>query len=365
MKKAAAGFILIALWSVVPTSGAQTPNAISAARFSRPQIVADVNPSSTVAGHFNCSTNGTIYAFLDGYTPNANRHSATDRMALLGIRPDGSVINFEWHYITGYSRVIWPESVFVGYGHINVLVEADSSTTGRPEKRFVVLTFNPKGTLVRTTPLKPGIEPLALGVFKSGNMILLSEDRLNGRMALDLIAADGRSIRQLDLGREDYLALASTMPNGPGKYESSFLIASSTFHPFGDDLLLAPTVMSGLPIIELSEHGVAKAVVSKIPDGSVAYQFLSATPTTLNLRLGAIIPSQHPVMDSAGKQMGIMGITPSNDITSISLADGSILRRASFGSSSVQPTCEANGSLYLLTSTGSPGFLSVTSEKMP
>lgn len=364
MKRASSTVFVITIWSGVFLAAAQgrIPDATTTPKFSRPQVVSDLNPRPTIAGRFDCSRNGTIYALVDGYIPNSG---AAERMALLGIHPDGTATNFNWHSIRGYEHVFWPKSVFVGYGHVNVLVKAERDTAGGKKiPDFLVLTFDQDGVLARTTGVPDGIEPWVLGAFRSGNMILLSEDRLNHRMAVDLLAPDGSPIRQLDLGNDDYLALATSMPDGPGKYDQSFLIASSTFHPVGDNLLLIPTV-SGLPILTFSEQGVVRAVVPKVSTDTVFGQFISSTPTTVKLRLGAIIPSQHPVVNSEGKQMGIMGITPSLQITEISLADGRILQQTNFGSTDVQPACEANGSLRLLTSSGSSGFLSVTTEPMP
>lgn len=257
MKRASSAVFLITIWSGGFLAAAQvrTPGAITIPRFSRPQVVADLGPRPTIAGRFGCSRNGTIYAFVDGYIPKANHSGATDRMALLGIHPDGTATNFDWHSICGYAHVFWPKSLFVGYDHINVLVKAEREIAGgKRVPDFLVLTFDQNAVLARTTALPNGIEPWVMGAFRSGNMVLISEDRLNHRMVADLIASDGSPIRQLDLGNDDYLALASTMPDGPGKYEPDFLIASSTFHPFEDNLLLIPTV-SGLPSSRLASRG--------------------------------------------------------------------------------------------------------------
>lgn len=348
MKKASATAILIALGACASLAAAQGSAS------SQPIIGLSSSPSIT--GHLHCSHDGTIYSMIDGY------NAAPERPALLGIHPDASVTNFDWHSVPGYAHVYDPRSVFVGYGHIYALTIAERDIKGGIEKRFIVLTFNPDGSLMRTTTLAPGMKPWTMGAFQSGNLILLSQSRATHRVEADLLTPDGSPIRQLDLGTDDYLTIASAMPNGPDKYDESFLIASSKFQPYGDSLLLVPTLASALPMIELNEQGAVKAVALKVPKGTIVDQIIASTPSTLKLRLGVVRNNQHPNVDTDGKQMG-MTITPSLQITEFSLADGSILHETKFGSYDVQPACEANGSLHLLTSNGSPGFLSVASER--
>lgn len=348
MRKASATTVLMALCACASLAAAQGANS--------PQAIIGLSSNPSISGHFHCSQDGTIYSMIDGY------NAAPERPALLGIHADGSVTNFDWLSVPGYAHAYDPRSVFVGYGHIYALTMAERNVDGRIEKRFVVLTFNPDGSLFRTTTLARGIKPWTMGAFRSGNLALISADHAGHRMALDVIAPDGAPIRQLNLGSEDYLALASATPNGPGKYDQSFLIASSKFQPFGDNLLLVPTLASALPMIETNERGVVRAVALKAPKGRIVDQIIASAPSTLKLRLGVVRPSQHPIVNTDGKQMGI-AVTPSLQITEFSLTDGSILHQANFRSSDVQAACEAGGSLHLLTSNS--GFFSVTTEQMP
>jgi hypothetical protein len=137
----------------------------------------------------------------------------------------------------------------------------------------------------------------------------------------------------------------------------------SKFFPFGGNLLLVPLDTSGFPIVEVSEQGVVKAVVPQLPDHAVIESFVSSTPSALKVRLGKIVQTEHPALDSQGELLSV-GTTPAPRITGLSLTDGRLLSEVNIGSPSVQPVCEAAGALRLLTSTGSAGKLAVVTAQL-
>jgi hypothetical protein len=347
------------------TSPEQAAN--SSLEFSRPKIIADLNARPTIAGRFDCSDDGSIYTFIDGYAPNNSGPTPKERLALLAIHPDGSVTSFPWRFANGFSNISRPKSVFVGNGRVYVLVEGSRDPAAEGQNSFypIALAFNQAGALIRAAVLEQGLDPLVLGAFKSGNLVVISEDRLNHRMALDLFRADGMPIRQLELNDSDYLAQASKMATGrePRSYNSTLLIAMSKFFPFGDHLLLVPLETSGLPIIELGEEGVVKAVVPQLPEGTVLDSLISSTASRLKVRLGAVVETQHPALDSQGNLLSF-GTEPSERITELSLADGSVVHEIDLGSAPVQPACESGGVLRLLTSSGNAGKLSVVTAQV-
>jgi hypothetical protein len=137
----------------------------------------------------------------------------------------------------------------------------------------------------------------------------------------------------------------------------------SKFFPFGNHLLLLPLETSGLPVVEISEQGVERAVVPRLPEGMIVDSFISSTASSLKVRLGTIVETQHPALDAEGNLLSV-GTTPSRRITELSFADGSILRETDLGSAAVQPACEASGALRLLTSSGSAGKLAVVTAQV-
>ncbi len=185
-------------------------------------------------------------------------------------------------------------------------------------------------------------------------------------MALDLVSAAGAPIRQLDLGPSDYLEQSPKfkLGNSTRRYNSTLLIAMAKLYPIGNNLLLVPLEISGLPILELSEHGTVKSVVPQLPDGTIIDSVIPSSSSILKVRMGRIVETEHPALDSEGDLLSV-GTTPSERITELSLKDGTIVRETDIGSAAVQPACEAGGALRLLTSSGSAGKLAVVTTPVP
>lgn len=327
---------------------------VVAIEFSKPKIVEDLNAGSMIAGRFDCSNDGSIYTLIDGYALNIGT-ALNERLALLGIHPDGTVTSLPWRLVPGFTDVSLPKSIFVGNGHEYVLVNAERKTAkpGYVSRYPLVLTFDVKGSLVGTVVLSQDLNPLSFGVFPSGNILLVSEDRLNHRMALNLVGADGVPIRELHLNDSDFVVRASHMPaaaRGPSSYSTSLLIAMSKFFPSSNHLLLVPLETSGLPIVELDERGVVRSVVPLLPNNMVIESFLPTNDaSSWKVRPATVLENDTETLDSQGKVLGV-ATRPANRIAVISRTDGSLQREIDIGGPGIQPACEIDGTFRFLTS---------------
>lgn len=114
---------------------------------------------------------------LDGYS----RGIGSAGFALLGIHPDGTVTNFQWSSIAGFRSISPPKSVFVGYDRVYVLADARTSSPEGNQSKHVrlVLVFDQNGSLERAISLKTNLNPLVLGAFSSGKLLIISEENSN------------------------------------------------------------------------------------------------------------------------------------------------------------------------------------------
>ena len=211
---------------------ASNPAAPAALEFSKPQFVERVSAGSMVAGRFDCD-HGSIYTLLAGSPPEGDPDS---HLALMAIHPDGTTTSFQWWSAPGLAAVSMPKSIFVGNGHVYVLVIGKGATAENEHaSRYpVVLIFNRDGPLEDTVRLEEDWNPLAFGVFPSGNILVASEDRLNHRMDLSLVDKRGAFVRRISLEDNDFVARAAQMPatdRGSANYSPIFLIAMSKFCP--------------------------------------------------------------------------------------------------------------------------------------
>ncbi len=330
---------------------ASNPAAPAALEFSKPQVVEGVTAGSMLAGRFDCD-NGSIYTLLAGSAPEGDPDS---HLALMAIHPNGTTTSFSWWSVLGLSDISMPKAVFVGNGHVYVLVISRSATAENEHaSRYpVVLIFNRDGELEDTVRLEEDWIPLAFGVFPSGNILLASDDRLNHRMDLSLVDKHGRFVRQISLEDNDFVARAAQMPpadRDSASYSPIFLIAMSKFLPMGDHLLLAPLDTGDLPILELDEHGVLGATTPHLPPGMLLEGFISWGASAFTVRLGKLLePRSAGPHDSEGRVFGV-ATEPSQQMTEISRTDGRVLREIDLGAVGIQPACEANGVYHLLTS---------------
>jgi hypothetical protein len=335
---------------------------VAALEFSKPKIVEDLGAGPMIVGRLDCSDDGSIYTLIDGYALNSGS------TALLAIHPDGTVTSLLWRSVPGFAHISPPKSIFVGNGRVYVLVsgESDSAKQGNISRYPLVLAFDKQGSIVGTVVLKQDLNSLVLGVFPSGNILLISEDRLNHRMALNLVGADGAPIRELRLYDSDFVVRAAQMPTasrGPASYSTYLLITMSKFFPSGDNLLLVPLETSGLPMVELDERGVLHSVVPHLPDDMILEGFVSSNASSWKVRLANAIENDKEPLDLQGKVLGV-ATRPSARIAELSRTDGSLLRELDMGGPGVQPACETDGTFRFLTSGAGQGRLQVVTARV-
>lgn len=329
--------------------------------FARPQLIQDIGNGAMFAGRFDCDTEGDVITLISGYEREDGNGRSEQQLALLGIHPDGKVTNFPWLSVPGFTSVTVPKSIFVGNSRVYVLVDAQSADgKGAYGQRVrLVLTFNLDGNLERATALQDDLNPLAIGVFKSGKIVVASEDRLNHRMALNLVDENGAFLQEIPLGNNDFVLRASQ--SQAVKYSPLLLISMSKFFSDGDHLVLVPLGTSDIPILELDESSILSSVVPRLPDNMVLESFLSSDRTSFTVRLGTLLQPNKQTVDSEGKILGF-GTRPSNNVTELSRADGSIVGQIDTGDQ-VQPACQSNGAFLLLTGS-SQGRLQIVKAHM-
>lgn len=354
--------LLAGACSQAQDTDARKPSAAPKLEFSNPRAVEDLDVALMIVGRLDCGDDGSIYTLIDGHALNS------ERLALLAIHPDGTVTSFPWRSAPGFVDISMPKSIFVGNGRVYVLVSAESKSAKQEHRRYpLVLTFDKEGSLVGTVLLEYDRNPLVLGVFPSGNILLVSEDRLNHRMAVNLIGPDGTRIRELRLYASDFVMGAAQMPaaaRGTSSYSASLLISMSKFFLSGDHLLLVPLETSGLPIVELDEGGVLHSVVPHLPDNMVLEAYLPSNDAlSWKVRLATVLENDKEMLDLQGKVLGV-ATQPSTRIAELSRTDGRLLQEIDVGDNGIQPACETDGRFRFLTSGAGQGHLQVVTAQI-
>jgi hypothetical protein len=338
-----------------------TPNVLE---YSKPQLVQDIEAASTLTGPFGCDRDGSIFATINGYLFEGGAANP-DRLALLGIHSDGSVTDFSWHSVPGFNTTTsFPKSFFVGNDHVYLLVDArpSSGTTSGGSHTQLVLVLNEQGGLDRAITLEPDLHPLVFGVFRSGRILVISEDH---RKALKLIDANGTFIREIQLNDSDSVLRASEPASdslgAPANYSPHLLISMIKLIPSGEHLLLVPLGTSDRPILELDENGIVSSVIPQLPDNMVLDSFISSDESSFKVQLGRLLESTKKVVDSQGKWLGV-ATAPRHRITEISRRDGHILRELELAEPELLPVCQTDDVFHILAAP-SQGRLQVSTAQ--
>jgi hypothetical protein len=334
---------------------APIPVRASRLEFSKPKTIANIGSDATYLENFRCADDGSAYIFVNGTVVGTNADPDRQNLpALLGVHPDSTVTSFPWWSVPEFSWMSPPRSVFVGNEHVYVLDRGRriSKEEERTPVSPVVLKYDMAGNLLETITPGEDRNAFVLGVFPSGHMLLISEDRLNHRMAIDLLDERGVFIKDLRLNKDDYVERAAQLPTalrGTGSYSPNSLISSSELEPWNGHLVLVPLYANGLPIVELSEDGVVSSVTPQLPNGTVIEALISVGASTVTIQPGKVLQSGNPTVDAQGKFMGVP-THPLPRITLISRANGGIVKEVDLGSPDVEPECESAGVYRFLTS---------------
>ncbi|HEY2858928.1 MAG TPA: hypothetical protein VGJ21_10970 [Terracidiphilus sp.] len=334
---------------------APVPVRTSRLEFSKPETIANIGADATYLDNFRCADDGSAYIFVNGNVSGTNADPDRQNLPpLLGVHPDSTVTSFPWWSVPQFSWMSLPQSVFVGNGHVYVLDRGRriSKEQERTPVSPVVLKYDMAGHLQETISPAEDRNAFVLGVFPSGHMLLIAEDRLNHRMSLDLLDEHGVFIRVLRLNKDDFVERAAQLPTasrGTGSYSTNSLISSSELVPWNGHLVLVPLYSSGLPIIELSEDGVVSSITPHLPEGTVIESLISVGASTVTIQPGKVLQSGNPTVDPQGKFMGVP-TQPFPRITLISRANGGIVKELDLGSADVEPECESAGVYQFLTS---------------
>jgi hypothetical protein len=334
--------------------------------YSKPAFVMNLSQMSGLMGSFQCTAKGDVLAEVSvSQNESQTKGPAPGRFLVLVIRPDGQTTNFPWDSVQGYRNLSAPTRTFASSDRIYVLTSAEKIETlsqgERPARLDIVLTFDQSGTLKSTIPLEAGLDPISLAAFPSGDILVLSKDGLNRRMRLTLLDSSGGSEREIRLAENDYAKHeggSAEGDKGPVTFSLDYLLGSTEIYSYGQNLLFVPTTTSALPILELSKTGIVRAVVPKLPKGSVIAQFIPSNGATWKLRLGALNDNTYKLKDGDGLISGA-AMNLSKRIVDINPSDGVIIHEVDLGTMKAFPTCAQDNDYLFLTSHLEDGRLQI------
>lgn len=331
--------------------------------FDKPIMVTSLTQGSGIAGTISCTDTGSVLFLMDRSDPgtDANGHPL-GHIELVSVTPKGELRQYAWSNLPNFRNVLAPTSYFAADGKVYALVHAEKIDANHPEQRQpslpLVLVFGSNGDMERTIPVDPALDPITLGAYANGDLLLISEDTLNRRMRLTVMdSVDGavRELRLFDNDAMEHNGAGAPSANGDVTYSPDLLAHFTEIHAFGDDLLLVPMNTWGMPIVEVNENGIVRAVRPALPQNAVVGWWIDSDGRTWKVRTGEV--RGKPVKDaSTGEVMGV-AVTGSKEIVEINPNDGAVTRRIAIDPGGVLPACEHDGDYEFLTAQQKDGLL--------
>lgn len=297
--------------------------------FSTPQSTSLGGPGTSMTGLVACSPDGVAF-FL------ALENSGTDsqQLALHSLNRKGESTVFAPTGVYGYRNIGSPTRFFVSDRTVAMLTEAQKNPgpTSPADNAYypLALLYTRDGTFQTAIAPPQGFEASGVGVFDSGNVLLIGMDK-DKRTQFHVFSPDGTLTKSFTLFDEDF-------NKGPGREAKqpmrdllpSGALAFVQLTAYGHNLLINPQTTSE-PILEVSESGLVRSTFVKLPANMTLDQLLDASGNSWLFKTFVNLKKDPPTM-------------PAGPIIQVNSQDGTIEKVISLPpNSEAHVLCEANG----------------------
>jgi len=252
-------------------------------RYGEPKTYPVGTKQSAIVGDFKCGTDGTVFlVMLDDTTalnneinggPHADR---LHRFLVTALTPSGDVVRFAHADIPGLRNLIPEIRYFVSPSGVYTLERAEIYDPADPDKilghAHLILIYDYEGAYKGAVRLEPGLNPINIAAFPSGDILVVSLDKLNQTTRLLVFDQAGRPVKELKLLDEDYALKLQLGDRAESQVSAGSPIwthlALARWVPFGENLLMSSTMGATLPLIEINENGIVRSTTVTLPENA-------------------------------------------------------------------------------------------------
>jgi hypothetical protein len=310
---------------------------------------------SAILADFRCGSDGSVFfpvvedSSLMALEQNQfGQASRGHDILLTALTPSGDVVRFAYDSIPGLRNFISEVRYFVSNSRVYTLEVAEAYDPVNPGKSLgrvhVIMIYDYKGSFQRIVRLEPGLNPINIAAFGSGDILVVSLDKLNQRARLLVFDSAGRQQTELrpfdDDAGANMVSAAKSIQGLPSSVDGaalSSMLALAQWTPRGDNLLLTPN-QARLPVIEVNEHGLVRSTALALPEGEFVGSLLLSDTGHLRVLTGHL--SYYDAKGGSVETPSTNGQTSfrPHEIEEFNPLDGSLLRRIQFADGLV-PVC--------------------------
>lgn len=317
---------------------------------------------SVVSGIFECTSDHSVFVQVLPVAPTSGHvmnYADTD-FALYGIRSPADIVRFVPGLASGYSRISPIARYFASDSRVVAMVygvpmsHGDTGVLSDPHRvDSLLLTFDRDGSLLDSRALDPALDAEQVGLFPTGEVLLVAWDEAHRQTHLAVLGHEGRLDHDIPITSND-----------PAVPDSSTALLDLQIRPYGQNLLLIPSD-TRRTILEVSDGGVVNEYTLRVPAGFQRGLPISLSPSGWFFRM---IPAQKNVQGKASDshaaglaaEMSLPGVILEFDPSS-----GEAVRQFSVSTPGFEPACETDGEFVFLTARPGDGKLQLATALTP
>jgi hypothetical protein len=341
-----------------PGSIASQPIRQSSFRLSEPEALPVGDHGSFVSGNIACGEDGTIYVqVIHPPIPGASPYGS---IMLYAVRGATDIVQFHPEQAPGYrqispiARYFATDSKVVALAYGIGIDHGDVDTVPSRHAASVLLVFDRRGALSFSKALDLSLHPEQIGLFPTGEILLVAGDESQERMHLVVLSSEGNVERELPVENSD-----------PGQKFSVTTLTGIEVRPYGQNLMLVSDDISR-PILEVGPTGVVNRYSLHLPKGYNDGMPVSFKP--FSWKFGAILdtpetpaapPSKGDAAPNASASSPVGSQLPRVALLEFDPPTGTVTRQFNLPSG-FQPACEdQHGDFTLITAGASDGKLQI------
>lgn len=259
-----------------PAAAARPQYPVVTLKFGEPEPAPLGRKGTVMLDNPTCAPDGTLFMPMYSVHP-----SAGELVWALRSFTDGTdAVSYTATAAPGYQNISGPYKYFASDNAVVTLVGAAPLSNAMEESKraawrsaTLALVYDRKGTLERVVPIPAKIDPRSIGMYSSGDLLVVAKDASTKRLRLLVLDHDGDIKNELSLFDYDYEANRKAAKGQPlAKLDQTDLIHIISH---GDDLLLVPQGTQAT-VIEVNEHGIVRATNLDLPHGYIIRSLISS-----------------------------------------------------------------------------------------